>query len=55
MRLLKLSKYILKKVLLKCGYKIVNKYNYYFGIDESIEKIFNKAKLNKNKLNSPEK
>jgi FkbM family methyltransferase len=50
MGLLKLSKYIIKKILLKLGYKIINKYNHYFGIDESIEKIFNKAKFDKNKL-----
>lgn len=50
MDLLKLTKYIIKKILLKLGYKIINKYNYYFGIDESIDKIFNKAKLDKNKL-----
>jgi hypothetical protein len=50
MGLLKLSKYIIKKILLKLGYKIINKYNHYFGIDESIEKIFNKAKLDKNNL-----
>ena len=50
MGLLKLSKYIIKKILLILGYKIINKYNHYFGIDESLEKIFNKAKLDKNKL-----
>lgn len=50
MFLFKLTKYVIKKILLKLGYKIVNRYNYYLGIDESIEKIFNKKKLDKNKL-----